>query len=124
MSPRSRLLARGAEEINGSAIEWLKRAASRRRPFFLCVNYMDAHAPCIPPEEFDRRFPGRDPRAPVDLADQLLVDMGNGRFPADPAAAPDDESTVLIVGDDGLVDEPADADRPDFTDDLDPADAP
>jgi hypothetical protein len=44
--------------------------------------------------------------------------------PADPAAEPDDESTVLIVGDDGLVDEPADADRPDFTDDLDPADAP
>ena len=44
--------------------------------------------------------------------------------PAAPAAAPDDESTVLVVGDDGLVDEPADADRPDFNDDLDPADAP
>jgi hypothetical protein len=41
-----------------------------------------------------------------------------------PAAVDDDESTVLVVGDDGVIDEPADADRPDFNDDLDPADAP
>jgi len=44
--------------------------------------------------------------------------------PAAPAAALDDESTVLVVGEDGVIDEPADADRPDFNDDLDPADAP
>ena len=44
--------------------------------------------------------------------------------PATPAAAPDDESTVVIVGDDGVVDEPSDADRPDFNDDRDPGDAP
>ena len=46
------------------------------------------------------------------------------KAPAAPAAAPDDESTVTMVGDDGVVDEPADADRPDFNDDLDPDDAP
>jgi arylsulfatase A-like enzyme len=79
LPPRTHLLARGAEEINDSAISWLGRT-SRRRPFFLFVNYMDAHAPCIAPEEFDRRFPGRDPAEPVDLADRLLVDMGNGRL--------------------------------------------
>jgi len=44
--------------------------------------------------------------------------------PAAPAAAPDDESTVAVVSDDGVIDEPADADRPDFNDDLDPDDAP
>ena len=44
--------------------------------------------------------------------------------PAAPAAEPDDESPVAVVGEDGVVDEPADADRPDFNDDLDPDDAP
>jgi hypothetical protein len=44
--------------------------------------------------------------------------------PAAPAAEADDNITVEVVGDDGFVHEPADADLPDFNDDLDPSDAP
>jgi hypothetical protein len=52
-------------------------------------------------------------------------DRKNEETPPVPApATDDDESTVLVVGDDGVIDEPADADRPDFNDDLDPSDAP
>ena len=47
-----------------------------------------------------------------------------GKPPVAPTGIPDDESAVTIVGDDEVIDEPADADRPDFNDDLDPDDAP
>jgi arylsulfatase A-like enzyme len=75
LSPRTRLLSRPAEEISDLAIRYLARVAGKRRPFFLVLNYMDAHAPCIPPAPYDAMFPGRDPAQPVDLADRLMVDI-------------------------------------------------
>ncbi len=51
---------RRAEEINRDAFEFLD-AGARGQPFFLFVNYMDAHNPYLPPAPFDRRFPGKDP---------------------------------------------------------------
>ena len=38
-----------APQINNSAIKWLKR--NHQRPFFLFLNYFDAHHPYLPKED-------------------------------------------------------------------------
>ena len=48
-----------AEDINQRALAWLSRT-DRGGPFFLFLNYMDAHVPYIPESPFDSRFPGKD----------------------------------------------------------------
>ena len=48
-----------AEDINARAFAWLDKA-DRNRPFFLFLNYMDAHAPYTPPAPFDTVFPGKN----------------------------------------------------------------
>lgn len=48
-----------AEDINREAFAFLDQA-KQRRPFFLFLNYMDAHPPYTPPTPFDSLFPGRD----------------------------------------------------------------
>jgi arylsulfatase A-like enzyme len=53
---------RRADEINGDALRLVDRAGQAGKPFFLFLNYMDAHAPYLPPAPFDTRFPGKDPR--------------------------------------------------------------
>jgi arylsulfatase A-like enzyme len=50
-----------AEDINRRAFELLDRATHNEQPFFLFLNYMDAHGPYVLPSPFDARFPGRDP---------------------------------------------------------------
>jgi arylsulfatase A-like enzyme len=45
-----------ASDINRHAFDILDRAESRRQPFFLFLNYMDAHVPYIPGEPFGERF--------------------------------------------------------------------
>lgn len=49
-----------AADINRHALDWL-RQAGHRGPFFLFLNYMDAHTPYVPPPPFNTKFPGRDP---------------------------------------------------------------
>lgn len=49
-----------AADINRQAEELLS-SAHPRTPFFLFLNYMDAHSPYVPPAPFEDRFPGRDP---------------------------------------------------------------
>jgi arylsulfatase A-like enzyme len=51
---------RDAAEISAEVIERLGPLAEAERPFFLFVNYMDAHMPYLPPPPFDGSFPGRD----------------------------------------------------------------
>jgi arylsulfatase A-like enzyme len=47
-----------ADQVNTEALRWLDR--ERSRPFFLFLNYFDAHDPYLPPAPFDTRFgPGR-----------------------------------------------------------------
>ena len=41
------------------ALEFIE--SSKDKPFFLFVNYMDAHWPYLPPPPFDTLFPGKDP---------------------------------------------------------------
>jgi len=55
-----RLYSRG-EEINRELFGTMRSADVAKEPFFVFLNYMDAHFPYIPPAPFDRRFPGRDP---------------------------------------------------------------
>ena len=51
--------ARRADEITRESAELLKQAVSNGTPFFLFVNYLDAHVPYHPPPPFDGLFPGR-----------------------------------------------------------------
>jgi arylsulfatase A-like enzyme len=48
-----------ASDINQRAIALLEDARNRG-PFFLFLNYMDAHTPYVPPGPFRDEFPGRD----------------------------------------------------------------
>jgi arylsulfatase A-like enzyme len=47
-----------ADEVNRRAIRWVDKAAGTGRPFFLFLNFMDAHGPSYPPEELIHLFPG------------------------------------------------------------------
>lgn len=51
-----------ADVINERADRFLESVAGRSQPFFLFLNYMDAHAPYVPPPPFRDRYPGRDPK--------------------------------------------------------------
>ncbi len=46
-----------APDINSHAFEVLDQARSRHSPFFVFLNYMDAHAPYRPQQPFRDRFP-------------------------------------------------------------------
>lgn len=50
-----------AEEINASVFEQLEVLKSWESPFFLFINYMDAHWPYVPPAPFDTIYPGKNP---------------------------------------------------------------
>jgi arylsulfatase A-like enzyme len=61
------LVSRDADDIRESFLNWL--ASAEPRPFFAFLNFMDAHAPYLPPEPFDGRFgPRRTGRAFADLS--------------------------------------------------------
>jgi arylsulfatase A-like enzyme len=47
------------ETVTAQVQQFLDTAAGRQ-PFFLFVNYMDAHHPYRPPAPYDTRFPGKD----------------------------------------------------------------
>ena len=48
--------------MNREAFELLASIEAEARPFFLFVNYMDAHWPYLPPPPFDERYPGAGQR--------------------------------------------------------------
>jgi len=57
---------RAAEDVTGEAVRLLRSAGGGNGgPFFLFLNYMDAHVPYQPPEDFRRRF--GPPRPPFSL---------------------------------------------------------
>jgi arylsulfatase A-like enzyme len=51
-----------AGRVNRDVFEFLRVQAPDRSPFFLFVNYLDAHVPYLPPAPFNRLFPGRNSR--------------------------------------------------------------
>ena len=66
MAPCSHRYRRAAE-ITDEAIALVN--ATDTSNFLLFVNYMDAHAPYVPPPEFRNRFPGYDPAIIGEMAD-------------------------------------------------------
>lgn len=65
LRPRTGHLAyRDAERIGALARRWLDRKR-RDRPFFLFINFMDAHWPFVPPPPFDRAFDDERPDRPL-----------------------------------------------------------
>jgi arylsulfatase A-like enzyme len=48
-----------AEAVNRGFLGWLDRARDARRPFFVFLNYLDAHTPYALPEGAPSRFGGR-----------------------------------------------------------------
>lgn len=117
---------RRAPEINRRVLAWIEQQnASDGAPFFLFVNYMDAHDPFRAPGEFADVFPGRrhdwprdrNPRAPfTDLprddvqahffsqydSELAYLDFHLGRlFERLEAMGLLDRSLVVIIGDHG-----------------------
>ena len=64
------LQSRGAQQINGAFLDWLRRRRPDR-PFFAFLNYFDAHEPYVPPAGYEGRF-GICPKSSRDY--QFLVD--------------------------------------------------
>ena len=50
---------RGANETTRLAIEWIENKSKHEEPFFMFINYMDAHQVCHPPKAFLDEFPER-----------------------------------------------------------------
>ena len=60
-----------ADQITADGLRILRAMQQRPEPFFLNVNYMDAHDPYIPPPPYRDLFPGRDPAFPPERVRQL-----------------------------------------------------
>jgi arylsulfatase A-like enzyme len=60
-----------AKQINSLALKWID-SLDRNSPFFLMLNYMDAHEPYYPPPDMIRFFPGFSPG----MADRDLNSLG------------------------------------------------
>ena len=71
---------RRADEINGAVLPLLHQLKTDARPFFLFVNYMDAHWPYRPPRSFDTKFGGTSARSISEQAyNDLWADVNAGR---------------------------------------------
>ncbi len=56
----SDLLYVRAGTVNREAFQLLDQEKAGSRPFFLFLNYMDAHEPYFPPAPYDLKYPGKD----------------------------------------------------------------
>jgi arylsulfatase A-like enzyme len=123
------LVRRSARDLSNRALDWIDGVD---RPFFAFVNYMDAHAPYVPPSPFREAFgPAREGPALADLSERsdwtpeeleaeramydgsiAYVDSEIGRFLDGLAARGLLDGTIVIVtsdhgeqfGEKGLVD--------------------
>ena len=64
-----------AGEINREAYRFLDRARGSGHPFFLFLNYMDAHSPYAPPAQFDELYPSERDLSIPDARYGLLFDQ-------------------------------------------------
>ncbi|MGH9342841.1 MAG: sulfatase, partial [Terriglobia bacterium] len=81
---------RNADDLNRDVERWA-RCRDASEPYFLFINYMDAHRPYLPPAPFDRRF-GRIPRR---LLPRVTSALNNGR---PPLAYTTEERADLVAG--------------------------
>lgn len=84
---------RNAGELNRDIIRWFRRRPSGQ-PYFLYINYFDAHAPYVPPPPYDRRF-GK-------LSPELI--RTNFRLIQQPVASlPPEQRASLVAGYDNAL---------------------
>ena len=71
--PSSRWMS--AEQVNRNALDWLARQPldGTNRPFFVFLNYMDAHGPYLLPEGIAPRYGSLDNVVAADLASQAIL---------------------------------------------------
>ncbi len=72
---------RRADSINATAFDLLDRFVTAGEPFFLFVNYMDAHWRYLPPPPFDTLFPGKMDRFSRDRHDEIRYGVLRGDRP-------------------------------------------
>jgi arylsulfatase A-like enzyme len=90
-----------AWDINRRALPILD--AMKTGPFFLFLNYLDAHTPYVPDPPFDKQFPGFDPSVnPFELHDlKLQVASGKRRI------LPNEKAHLISQYDGGIAEEDA-----------------
>ena len=67
-----------AAEINRAALGWLGESG---RPFFLVLNYLDAHDPYVPPQPWRHMFSRhRDPGGPLDIGINYLPKLTSAQI--------------------------------------------
>ena len=55
---------KSAQEVNQETLNWI--SGHQQKPYFIFINYFDAHAPYLPPKPYDRLFgPARPPFSKV-----------------------------------------------------------
>ena len=86
---------RRADAITRLALNAIDR---EQRPFFLFVNYFDAHALYLPPPPYDRMFDPNGPRFDPELPDRLFADQLAGHLHVTP-----DEQRFMIAQYDGAI---------------------
>ena len=79
-------ISRTAREINVEAEKLLSEKGRSNRPFFLFLNYLDAHTPYTPEPPYDTLYPGKDPTLNKPQLDQMRWDLFTRGKPMTPAA--------------------------------------
>ena len=77
-------ISRTAREINVEAGKLLSEKERSNRPFFLFLNYLDAHTPYTPEPPYDTFYPGKDPALNKPQLDQMRWDLFTSGKPMTP----------------------------------------
>ena len=85
---------REAGELNSEVAHWLHHRSNR--PYFVFINYFDAHDPYLAPPPYDKRF-GR-----VSQTAMRRVSFGAG-FPLNPPLAPEEKESIIAGYDNSLA---------------------
>lgn len=85
---------REARDVNRDVFHWLRGRSNR--PYFLFINYFDAHDPHLAPAPYHRRF-GRASKSAVQR-----VSFARG-FPLDPPLAPEEKESLIAGYDNSLA---------------------
>ncbi|MEO8373154.1 MAG: sulfatase [Candidatus Solibacter sp.] len=77
---------RRADQITDDGLRIFRSMRERPEPFFLNLNYMDAHDPYIPPPPYRDLFPGRNPAFALERVGQLHRELARLERPPTLAA--------------------------------------
>ena len=92
-----------AWDVNTSAVSLLEEMKATAAPFFLFLNYLDAHTPYVPGPPFDKRYPGFDPSMNPGGFHDLKLQVGFGKR----RLLPHERAHLLAQYDGGIAEEDA-----------------